>query len=101
MGVVSASSRISQPLAFLLKFNPTVTELSLFDVVRTPGVASDVSPNCTSLTKKPGMTRDDLFNTNGIGRAITEACAKSCPDAMLLAMKERMRTVGLLSLFFK
>jgi len=34
--------------------------------------------------RKPGMTRDDLFNTNaGIVKALVEACAIHCPDAVL------------------
>jgi malate dehydrogenase len=35
--------------------------------------------------RKPGMTRDDLFNTNAsIVKGVAEACAKACPDAMFL-----------------
>eukprot|EP00934_Nitzschia_sp_Nitz4_P009010 Nitzschia sp. Nitz4//scaffold7_size249615//200769//201874//NITZ4_001203-RA/size249615-augustus-gene-0.39-mRNA-1//-1//CDS//3329558520//9000//frame0 len=34
--------------------------------------------------RKPGMTRDDLFNTNaGIVKNLVEACADYCPDAVL------------------
>ncbi|KAG7353127.1 malate dehydrogenase [Nitzschia inconspicua] len=34
--------------------------------------------------RKPGMTRDDLFNTNaGIVKGLVEACADFCPDAVL------------------
>ena len=34
--------------------------------------------------RKPGMTRDDLFNTNGsIVRNLVAACAEACPKAML------------------
>merc|ERR1719238_37502 len=34
--------------------------------------------------RKPGMTRDDLFNINaGIAKGLVEACAKYCPDATL------------------
>jgi len=34
--------------------------------------------------RKPGMTRDDLFNTNaGIVKALVEGCAKFCPGAIL------------------
>lgn len=32
-----------QPLSLLLKLSPLVTELSLYDVVNTPGVAADLS----------------------------------------------------------
>jgi malate dehydrogenase len=35
--------------------------------------------------RKPGMTRDDLFNINaGIVKNLVEACAEACPKAMLL-----------------
>lgn len=35
--------------------------------------------------RKPGMTRDDLFNINaGIVRGLIEACAEACPKAKLL-----------------
>lgn len=34
--------------------------------------------------RKPGMTRDDLFNTNaGIVKALVSACADFCPEAVL------------------
>ena len=34
--------------------------------------------------RKPGMTRDDLFNTNaGIVKGLVEACGDFCPDAVL------------------
>jgi malate dehydrogenase len=34
--------------------------------------------------RKPGMTRDDLFNTNaGIVKTLIEGCAQYCPDAVL------------------
>jgi len=109
---MGASGGIGQPLALLLKLDNRVTELSLFDVVRTPGVAADISHCCTpakvtghvgmeevgnalngckvvvipaGVPRKPGMTRDDLFNTNAsIVQGLAEACAKSCPDAMFL-----------------
>merc|ERR1712188_358839 len=35
--------------------------------------------------RKPGMTRDDLFNTNaGIVKSLAEACAQNCPNAAIL-----------------
>jgi malate dehydrogenase len=40
VAVVGASGGIGQPLALLLKLDPLVTELALYDVVRTPGTAS-------------------------------------------------------------
>ena len=86
--VIGAAGGIGQPLSLLLKQSPLVTELSLYDVVNTPGVAMDLShintPAVTSgyaqddlegavdgaeivlipagMPRKPGMTRDDLFN---------------------------------------
>lgn len=139
--MVGASGGIGQPLSLLLKLDPNVTELSLFDIVHTPGVAADLShiptpakvrglkgtskhmaptprPLHSSLCfhacfrrahiamavpvasagpenmekalagadiivvpagvpRKPGMTRDDLFNINaGIVKGIAEAAAK-------------------------
>jgi len=112
VAVLGASGGIGQPLALLLKLDPRVTKLSLFDVVRTPGVASDIS-HCNTkaqvsgyvgmeqagaaltgcdvvvipagVPRKPGMTRDDLFNTNAsIVQGLAEACAKACPNASFL-----------------
>ena len=112
VAVMGASGGIGQPLSLLLKLDPKVTELSLFDVVRTPGVAADISHCCTAakvsgfvgmeevghalkgcdvvvipagVPRKPGMTRDDLFNTNAsIVKGLAEACAKHSPKAMFL-----------------
>ena len=112
VAVLGAAGGIGQPLSLLLKLDNQVTELSLFDVVRTPGVAADISHCCTpakvtgyagmediskaltgaqivvipaGVPRKPGMTRDDLFNTNAsIVAGLAEACAKSCPNAMFL-----------------
>ncbi len=36
-------SGIGQPLSLLLKLNPAVTKLALYDIVHTPGVAADLS----------------------------------------------------------
>ena len=51
---------------------------------------SNISPGSNivvipaGVPRKPGMTRDDLFNINaGIAKHLAEACAKACPDAML------------------
>ena len=99
-------------MSLLIKQSPLVNELSLYDVVNTPGVAADLSHCSTPATvrstvgmgnaaealegmdvvvipagvpRKPGMTRDDLFNTNAsIVASLAEACAKACPDACYL-----------------
>lgn len=42
--VLGAGGGIGQPLSLLMKLNPSVTELNLFDIVPfTPGVAADIS----------------------------------------------------------
>ncbi|KAK4936297.1 hypothetical protein LTR10_022774 [Elasticomyces elasticus] len=41
--VLGASGGIGQPLSLLCKISPLIDELSLFDVVNTPGVAADLS----------------------------------------------------------
>ncbi|RSL37956.1 Malate dehydrogenase, cytoplasmic [Fusarium floridanum] len=41
--VAGAAGGIGQPLSLLLKTSPHVDELALYDVVNTPGVATDLS----------------------------------------------------------
>lgn len=55
VAVLGASGGIGQPLSLLLKLDPQVTELSLFDVVRTPGVAADIA-HCNTPAKTTGYT---------------------------------------------
>uniref|UniRef100_A0A1A9X227 Malate dehydrogenase, mitochondrial n=1 Tax=Glossina brevipalpis TaxID=37001 RepID=A0A1A9X227_9MUSC len=43
VAVCGASGGIGQPLSLLLKRNPLVTELRLYDIVHTPGVVADLS----------------------------------------------------------
>jgi len=111
VAVMGAAGGIGQPLSMLLKLNPAVTKLALYDIVATPGVAADLShietPGRVSgfmgadqleaslvgaeivvipagVPRKPGMTRDDLFNTNAsIVATLAAAAAKVCPDAMV------------------
>merc|ERR1712098_439176 len=111
VAVMGASGGIGQPLSMLLKLNPAVTKLALYDIVHTPGVAADLShiESKAEVTgfkgadqieaslkdveivvipagvpRKPGMTRDDLFNTNAsIVATICQAAAKVCPNAMI------------------
>lgn len=40
---MGASGGIGQPLSMLLKNSSLVTQLSLYDIVHTPGVAADLS----------------------------------------------------------
>lgn len=43
VAVLGAGGGIGQPLSLLLKTNPLVTQLSLYDIRGAPGVAADVS----------------------------------------------------------
>ncbi|KXX74847.1 Malate dehydrogenase, mitochondrial [Madurella mycetomatis] len=129
--VLGAAGGIGQPLSLLLKLNPRVTELALYDIRGAPGVAADVShvntkstvkgfePTPTGLAnalkgaevvlipagvpRKPGMTRDDLFNTNAsIVRDLAKACAESCPDANILVISNPVNsTVPICAEVFK
>ena len=108
--VLGAAGGIGQPLSLLLKNSlPAGSELALYDVVPVvAGVGVDLShiPTAVKVTgypkeeldqalagadivvipagvpRKPGMTRDDLFNVNaGIVKTLAEAGAKACPNA--------------------
>ncbi|OQV24299.1 Malate dehydrogenase, mitochondrial [Hypsibius exemplaris] len=109
--VLGASGGIGQPLSLLLKESPLIGKLALYDIAHTPGVAADLSHINTisqvtgylgpdqlkealagahvviipaGVPRKPGMTRDDLFNTNAsIVRDLADAIAKACPEALI------------------
>lgn len=111
VAVLGAAGGIGQSLSLLLKMNPLVSVLHLYDVVNTPGVTADVSHMDTGavvrgflgqpqlenaltgmdlvvipagVPRKPGMTRDDLFKINaGIVRTLCEGIAKCCPNAIV------------------
>ena len=111
VAVLGAAGGIGQPLSLLMKQSPLVSRLSLYDIVGAPGVAADCSHMSTpaittghakddiaaalkdaevviipaGVPRKPGMTRDDLFNTNAsIVKGLVEQCAIHCPSACLL-----------------
>ncbi|RYP39923.1 hypothetical protein DL767_002042 [Monosporascus sp. MG133] len=113
--VAGASGGIGQPLSLLLKLCPYVDELALYDVVNTPGVATDLSHISSTakvtgylpkddggkaamkdadiivipagIPRKPGMTRDDLFNINaGIVKGLIEIAAEVAPKAFILVI---------------
>eukprot|EP00996_Jenningsia_fusiforme_P001212 NODE_2108_length_1294_cov_98.974297_g1919_i0.p1 GENE.NODE_2108_length_1294_cov_98.974297_g1919_i0~~NODE_2108_length_1294_cov_98.974297_g1919_i0.p1 ORF type:complete len:338 (-),score=84.95 NODE_2108_length_1294_cov_98.974297_g1919_i0:202-1215(-) len=112
VAVLGAAGGIGQPLSLLMKLNPQVTRLNLFDVANTAGVAADLSHINTpaqvtgfkgheelskaldgmqfivipaGVPRKPGMTRDDLFSINaGIVRDLAAAAAKAAPKAWIL-----------------
>ncbi|KAF5003460.1 hypothetical protein FDECE_10010 [Fusarium decemcellulare] len=50
--VLGAAGGIGQPLSLLLKLNPRVTELALYDIRGGPGVAADISHVNTKSTVK-------------------------------------------------
>ncbi|KAK0578150.1 hypothetical protein LWI29_005970 [Acer saccharum] len=109
--ILGAAGGIGQPLSLLMKLNPLVSSLSLYDIANTPGVAADVSHINSraqvagyageeqlgqalegsdiviipaGVPRKPGMTRDDLFNINaGIVKSLCIAIAKYCPNALV------------------
>ncbi|KAK7257169.1 hypothetical protein RIF29_30948 [Crotalaria pallida] len=111
VAILGAAGGIGQPLSLLMKLNPLVSSLSLYDIGGTPGVAADVSHINTrsevvgyqgeenlgkalegadvviipaGVPRKPGMTRDDLFNINaGIVKSLATAIAKYCPHALV------------------
>lgn len=108
---MGASGGIGQPLSLLLKQSHLVDVLSLYDIQHTKGVGADLShieSKCkiqsyvgqdqlydslqdvnvvvipAGVPRKPGMTRDDLFNVNAtIVADITTAIAKVSPKAVV------------------
>lgn len=128
--VMGAAGGIGQPLSLLLKLNPKVSKLSLYDIVNAPGVAADLSHINTpakvsgfngpdglkaaltgtevvvipaGVPRKPGMTRDDLFNTNaGIVKSLAEAVVKYAPKAHVLIISNPVNsTVPIAAEVFK
>ena len=114
VAVLGAAGGIGQPLSMLLKLDARVQHLSLYDIRGTIGVAADLShipkpakvqgfegpeqlaqalQDCdivvipAGVPRKPGMTRDDLFNTNAsIVQGLARACAQHCPKAHILVI---------------
>lgn len=111
VAIVGASGGIGQPLSLLMKLNPLVTGLSLYDIRLAPGVAQDLSHISTNsecigyekeeianalrgadvviipagVPRKPGMTRDDLFKINAsIVKGIVVNVGEYAPEARIL-----------------
>lgn len=53
VAVLGASGGIGQPLSLLMKMNPLVSVLHLYDVVNTPGVTADISHMNTGAVVMP------------------------------------------------
>ncbi|CAH9132313.1 unnamed protein product [Cuscuta epithymum] len=111
VAILGAAGGIGQPLALLVKMSPLVSDLHLYDIANVKGVAADISHcntpsrvsdftgpselgNClkdvdvvvipAGVPRKPGMTRDDLFNINAnIVKTLVEAVADHCPGAFI------------------
>lgn len=129
VAVLGAGGGIGQPLSLLLKLNHKVTDLALYDLRGAPGVAADVSHIPTHSTvkgyepeglkealtgadvivipagvpRKPGMTRDDLFNTNAsIVRDLAKAAADYAPEASIAIISNPVNsTVPIVAEVFK
>jgi len=128
--VLGAAGGIGQPLSLLLKNSQYVSNLNLYDIVNTPGVAADLSHINTpakvvgfvgeeqlqdaltgsqvivipaGVPRKPGMTRDDLFNTNAtIVFNLATAIAKYAPTAHVLVIANPVNsTVPIVAEVFK
>jgi malate dehydrogenase len=128
--VLGAAGGIGQSLSLLLKMNPLISDLRLYDLANTPGVAADLSHTNTTckvrgfmgaeqledalkgadlviipagVPRKPGMTRDDLFSINaGIVRDLCQACTKACPNALINIISNPVNsTVPIASEVFK
>jgi len=129
VSILGAAGGIGQPLALLAKQSNHVGHLTLYDIRGTPGVAADLghisSPAQVAgylgedlpkalegrdvviipagVPRKPGMTRDELFNTNAsIVKSLAEACAKHCPNASILVIANPVNsTVPIVAEVFK
>ena len=81
-------------MLMLLSFRPVRLSVSFFFtcamVASRAAYMMEATPsprplNNAGVPRKPGMTRDDLFNTNAsIVASLAEACAKACPNACYL-----------------
>ncbi|KAJ9211283.1 hypothetical protein DTO166G4_7116 [Paecilomyces variotii] len=115
VSILGAAGGIGQSLSLLMKLNPLVSELALYDVKGGLGVAADLSHINTKskvvgygssasglahtldgsdvilipagVPRKPGMTRDDLFSSNAsIIRDLAKAIADGAPNANILVI---------------
>ncbi|KAJ6752998.1 MALATE AND LACTATE DEHYDROGENASE [Salix koriyanagi] len=111
VAILGAAGGIGQPLSLLVKMSPLISALHIYDIANVKGVAADLShcntpsqvldftgtselPNSlkgvdvvvipAGVPRKPGMTRDDLFNINAnIVKTLVEAVADNCPGAFI------------------
>lgn len=120
VAVLGASGGVGQPLSLLLKLNPLISELALYDIKLAEGVATDLShintnADCVGygssdigealkgsavvvipagVPRRPGITRDDLFKLNaGIVKNLVSSVAKYCPNARLLLISNPVNSL--------
>lgn len=62
VAVLGAGGGIGQPLSLLLKQNPLVSSLSLYDIRGAPGVAADVSHVDTASEVRISIRKRELEN---------------------------------------
>ena len=55
VAILGAAGGIGQPLSMLMKMNPLVSVLHLYDVVNTPGVTADISHMDTGAVVRIGL----------------------------------------------
>ncbi|QEU62408.1 Mdh3 [Kluyveromyces lactis] len=118
--VLGSSGGIGQPLSLLLKLDPHVSSLRLYDLKLSHGNATDLShidTNSTSegfntaeigqalkgaqlviipagIPRKPGMSRDDLFKINAkIIKSLTVQIAEHAPDARILVISNPVNSL--------
>jgi malate dehydrogenase len=72
--VLGASGGIGQPLSLLLKLNEVITELALYDIVNSPGVAADLG-HIDTPAKVTGYLppKEKTAPNEGIKLALTDA----------------------------
>lgn len=119
--MIGASGGIGQPLSLLLKMNTYIKQLSLYDAHTPPGAAVDLSHINTpchvmglrgeenlyrvlqgsdivivpaGVPRKPGMTRDDLFECNAkIAVQLASSFVRYCPEAIVLIISNPINSL--------
>lgn len=71
--VLGAAGGIGQPLSLLLKLNPDITELRLYDIVNAPGVAVDLSHINTPAKVEGYLPSKDCPENSNLKKALNGA----------------------------
>ncbi|POV95140.1 hypothetical protein PSHT_15832 [Puccinia striiformis] len=116
VAILGAAGGIGQPLSLLMKQSSLVSELSLYDVRGSPGVAADVSHINTASTCKGYLPQDGGLEKalegaqivlvpagmNAIAADLATAAAKVCPKAHMLIIANPVNsTVPIVGEVFK